>query len=544
MATIDSNIASTKLETCIEPIRAVVVTAAVAEPALKSGPPSVALSAGMPTASQATALAELAAEAEFWHASDGTAYATIQVDSWREHWRLRSRPFMQWLVRRYFTAQRAAPYAAALTDALALLEARARFDGEQRQVFLRVAGHDGHIHLDLADRQWRSVVISPGRWSVVERPPVPFRRAKSMLALPQPRPGGSLTMLRQFINVSDDDWPLVASWLVAALLPTGPYPILFLHGEQGSGKSTQARVLRSLVDPNSAPLRAAPRELRDLALAAHNGWVISLDNLSRLPVWLSDALCRVSTGGGFATRSLKEDEDESVFDGQRPVLINGIDDLANRGDLLDRALLVHLPAIGPGKRRTEVEFWREFDECRPLIVGALIEAAATALARLPSIALPDLPRLADFAQWASAAEPSLGCAPGTIQRLYARHKVALDRAALEACPIVEPLFTIVSEGPWRGTVAQLVRELEQRSGAKERPRRDWPRGFAQLSGLLRRLAPSLRAFGVEVEFVREGHRGARLIEMRIATAPEKRKTSASSNQNEAIFPAAKNRTNC
>jgi len=485
---------------------------------LVGGDTSPPANAGM-NQSQATTLSNLAAGAELWHTADGTAYATIEVQTWHEHWRLRSRAFAQWLARRHFDAHHIAPNSNALADALAVLEARARFEGQEHQVFSRVAGHEGQIYLDLADRRWRAVAIGPGYWNVVERPPVRFRRANAVLALPEPEPGNSLDRLRRFINVGDDDWPLVAAWLVAALRPAGPYPILFLHGEQGSGKSTQARVLRALVDPNSAPLRACPKEAHDLALAAHNGWVIALDNLSRLPGWLSDALCRLSTGGGFATRTLFENEEETIFDTQRPVLVTGIEDLASRGDLLDRALVVQLPAILPSRRRTEAEFWREFDEERPCLVGALAEAAATALAGLSSVQLPELPRLADFAQWAAAAEPALGCMPGTFERLYAQHNQAISRFTLESSAISAPILKLVRAGTWRGTASELLAALDQKAVADDRRRRDWPKGLSQFSGMLRRIAPNLRAFGINVEFTRDGHR--RQIELRIDPVAER-----------------------
>jgi len=488
-------------------------TGAVSQPPV---PPAAREAARTEGGSQATELMELAAAARFWHDEDATAYATIEVHSWREHWRLRGRPFAQWLARRYFENHDRAPRAAAVADALNQLEARARFDGERHRSFLRVASHEGRIFLDLADRHWRAAAIGAGHWEVVERPEVRFRRAKAMLALPKPIGGGSLTLLRQFINVHDDDWPMVAAWLVAALRPTGPYPVLFLHGEQGSGKSTQARMLRSLIDPNSASLRAAPRNTHDLAVAANNAWVISLDNLSRLPWWLSDALCRLSSGSGFSTRALYEDDEEAVFSSQRPVLVNGIDDLATRGDLLDRAVVVHLPAIAAGKRRTEAQLWGDFEKQRPAVLGALLDAVATAQARLSSVALAELPRMADFAQWAAAAGQSLGCAPDAFEMRFARHHIELERMSLESCPIGDPLLRIAERNTWRGTAGMLLLELDSISLARQRAHRDWPRGFSHLGSLLRRLAPSLRTFGLHVEFLREGHQGERIIEVRLS----------------------------
>lgn len=138
---------------------------------------------------------------------------------------------------------------------------------------------------------------------------------------------------------------LIAAWLLSALGPPGPYPALVLVGEQGTAKSMAARLLRSLVDPNSAPLRSLPREERDLFVAANNGWTICFDNVSKMPDWLSDALCRLATGGGFAVRELYSDSNEVLFNAQRPVILNGIDDVAGRPDLLDRAMVLALQPI-------------------------------------------------------------------------------------------------------------------------------------------------------------------------------------------------------
>jgi hypothetical protein len=163
---------------------------------------------------------------------------------------------------------------------------------------------------------------------------------QGMLPLPVPQAGGTIDAGRCVMNFSNDEWPLVEGGLVAALRPGKPFPILILNGEQGTAKSTTQRMLRDLIDPNKAALRSVPRDERDLVIAANNGWVIALDNLSGLRPWLSDALCRISTGGGFSTRALYENDEEMLFDSIRPIFLNGIEDFATRPDPLDRALLL------------------------------------------------------------------------------------------------------------------------------------------------------------------------------------------------------------
>ena len=349
--------------------------------------------------SQATRLVELvlSAGAELFHAPDQTCYATVPDGDHNETWPLGSSGMKNRAKHLFFKKYQKAPSAQAVVDAFGVLEGKALFEGQEREVHVRVAGHDGKIYLDLSDDRWQAVEIDKDGWRVINNPPVRFRRVKTMLPLPTPAEGGSLDELRPFVNVTDREWPLTLGWLVAALRSRGPYPVLCLFGEQGSAKSTTARVLRSLIDPNTAPVRAEPQNARDLAITANNGWVITLDNVSFIPPWLSDALCRLSTGGGFSTRTLYENDEETIFSAQRPAVINAIEEVTTRGDLLDRALMITCPRIPDEGRKTEAELWAAFDRVKARILGALCSAVSAGLKNLPSVTLVSLPRLADFA---------------------------------------------------------------------------------------------------------------------------------------------------
>ena len=221
-------------------------------------------------------------------------------------------------------------------------------------VHIRVGGLDGRLYLDLGDETWRAVEIDTTGWRVIDNPPVRFRRAAGMKPMPMPVRGGSVETLRSFLNVqSDADFVLVVAWALAVLRNRGPYPVIVLSGEQGSAKSTFSAILRALLDPNTAPLRALPREDRDLFIAASNGHVLAFDNVSGLPAWISDTLCRLATGGGFAVRQLYTDQDEVLFDAARPVILNGIEDIVTRPDLADRAVFLTLEPIPEERRRPE-----------------------------------------------------------------------------------------------------------------------------------------------------------------------------------------------
>lgn len=224
-----------------------------------------------------------------------------------------------------------------------------------------------------------------------------------MQPLPDPVSGRSVDSLRTFLNVGNDaDFVLVVAWAMAVLRNKGPYPVLVLSGEQGSAKSTFSAILRALLDPNSAPLRALPREDRDLFIAATNGYVLTFDNVTQLRAWISDTLCWLATGGGFAVRQLYTDQDEVLFDAARPVVLNGIEDIITRPDLADRAIFLTLDPISEDLRQPKKLLWEAFEEARPQILGALLDAVSLGLKRLPDTMLEKLPRMADFAVWATA----------------------------------------------------------------------------------------------------------------------------------------------
>ncbi len=442
---------------------------------------------------------------EFWHDADRTAYATMNSGTHSEHHLVRSRLFRDWLGYAYFIKYRGAPSAQATEDALRVLEAMAKFDGREHTPAVRIGEYDGNIYIDICDDGWRAIEVTPTSWRVVDNPPVRFIRPKGMRSLPTPINGGSVDELRPFVNVFDDSqFKLIVGWLLMALRPRGPYPILCLGGEQGSAKSSTARVLRGLVDPSAAPLRAPPREERDLLVAARNSWVVSFDNLSRVPSWLADALCRLATGGGYSARQLYSDAEEVIFEAQRPVTLNGIPDLATRGDVADRAIVVALPTISDTSRIEEEDFWREFHAKASRILGALLDAVCCALARKDDVKLERKPRMSDFAKWITAAEPALGWPEGSFIKAYRANLEVAIGLTVEADPIAVAVQLLVeANAEWRGSSSELLATLDNIVSDTTRRGREWPKAANALSARIKRAAPGLRTSGINVEYSRQ-----------------------------------------
>lgn len=463
--------------------------------------------------SQASLLVELAADLDLFHTpgADAEGYAVAQFPTRRETLPIRSRAFRQWLRNRFWRVYEKAPGGQAVTSAIETIAAKATLQGEEHPVYVRIAQLGAATYLDLADREGRVVEMSADGWRILAEAPVRFVRPKGLQALPEPERGGSLDDLRDLVNVADkDSWVLLLAWLRGALRPVGPYPVLVINGEQGSAKSTLTRLIKLLLDPSATDVRAEPRDVRDLMIAAQNSHILALDNLSTVPAWLSDALCRLSTGGGLSTRQLYTDDEEKLFEAKRPVVLNGIEDFVGRADLLDRCVTITLQPIPPSDRKPESSLRPTFNIVRPSILGALLDAYTAALRALPYVNVNELPRMADFALFAIAGEQACGLASGSFMAAYQGNREAANSQAIEASAIGAPLLALLSaQESWNGTFKDLLAELnsDRCSDEAARRRKDWPQNPKKLSGDLRRLAPNLRHAGVDVRVLPHTNRG-------------------------------------
>ena len=469
---------------------------------------------------QADILIDLAQTVVLFHTPDGSGFADLDINGHRETWPIRAKGFRRWLARRFFEETGGAPSSEALQSALNVIEAKAHFDAPERQVHVRVGGLDGRLYLDLGDETWRAVEIEASGWRIIDNPPVRFRRASGMKPMPIPVGGGSVATLRSFLNVQTDaDFVLVVAWALACLRNHGPYPVIVLSGEQGSAKSTFSAILRALLDPNTAPLRALPREDRDLFIAASNGHVLAFDNVSGLPAWISDTLCRLATGGGFAVRRLYSVQDEVLFDAARPVILNGIEDIVTRPDLADRAVFLTLEPIPEDRRRPEQELWAAFEAERPRILGVLLDAVARGLAELPRTKLDKLPRMADFALWATACETALW-PQGTFWSAYCGNRDEAVEGVIDADPIAAAVRTVMTtRTEWRGTASELLGALAEMVGERVAKSKTWPDSPRALAGRLRRAATFLRKIGIDIGFEREGRARTRMIRLTTTGKP-------------------------
>jgi hypothetical protein len=474
--------------------------------------------------SQADVLVSLCSDLELFHTSggyDAEAFATFDQSGHKETWPLGSKGFRFWLTAKFWQVNNKVPGGQAIEDALGTLRGKALLEGPTHPVHIRLAELHGAIYLDLANDAWEVVEVTAGGWRLIGDPPVKFVRKQGQFPLPNPIRGTRLDELRPLLNLPNDSlWHLYVAWLVAALRPGRPFPILCVNGEQGTAKSTLCKMAKALIDPSKSAARRPPRDERDLMIAAANSWIVAYENLSRIRADFSDGLCALATGGGYSTRELFSDADEKLFDAMRPIMINGIEDLATRGDLLDRCVILMLPTIPDENRREEAELWESFERIRPGVLGALLDAVSAALRNKRSVALTSKPRMADFATWVVAAEPALGWPEGTFLAAYNANRNTTHNVGLDSSILTSPVFALVeANGIWQGTARELLAELATHASESIRKTRDWPTSARSLSGELRRLAPNLRKVGIDLSFPGHTKKGNLVRLERTGNAP-------------------------
>ncbi|MCS0674622.1 hypothetical protein [Cytobacillus firmus] len=461
---------------------------------------------------QAQCLIKLTKNIELFHTPEKEAYARFSLNGHLETWALRGKDFRLWLTKRFFEIQAKPPGGQALADTLNVLEARALFEGETQNVYIRIAETDNAIYIDLCNQEWEVVKITIDGWEIVKNPPVRFKRSSVNKEMPRPTKGGAIEELKPLINYqSEADWKLIISWLIAALRPGSPYPILTIQGEQGSAKSTTTKVLRALVDPSTMPLRALPKDERDLSIAASNTWILAFDNLSGLSNTMSDALCKLSTGGGLSTRKLYSDNEEAIFNVMRPSILNGIDDIAKRQDLLDRSLVIFLPSIPEEKREDEKTFWAEFRAVQPRILGAFFDVVSGAMKELPNVKLRERPRMADFALWITASEQALGWESGSFMDVYNRNRNEAIEQGLDSDPVgMAVLLFMKDRSLWEGTTSETLNQLERYLQDEQVKKSKAWTSANKLKQRLRRIASALRSKGIVFTELKRSSRGGML----------------------------------
>jgi putative DNA primase/helicase len=437
-----------------------------------------------------------------WHTEDGEPYVDIKGGVGRITHPAGSDKLRAWLRQRFVGVFGGHPTRYILDEAVAALRDLS-IDGRTHKAYNRLAPFGEAVFYDLGNSLNQAIRITEEGWQLTTDVPVRFLRGAGALLQVTPVSDGKLPdLLRGFMpQLTETQLALVVGWLVGCFKPGGPFPVLIITGEQGSAKSTFTRVLRRLVDPHSRDMREPPRDPRDLVAAVRHSYVVAFDNVSYLTNDMSDRLCALSTGTrAIGGRALFTDHDEAAFTAVRPLILNGITDFVERGDLADRAISIHLPAIPPDKRVDDDTFWEGFNAAVPAIMGAIFDCVVMALRRQDDVVLTEKPRMANFAKWVVAAEPAMTFPDGTFLKAMMSNRTDSAVRTFAQDAVGSALLDLMAEiEHFEGDVRDIMNRLAKCAAVS---RKGWPESERIMASRLRELIGGARLAGIDITELR------------------------------------------
>jgi len=428
----------------------------------------------------------------------GNAFVTTKLHGIDETMQINDRRYKAKLRMEYTSKTGEIATATAVLTALDQIEAIALLDRPEFATAIRIAEHGGKLYIDLADRERQIIEVDRKGWRVATSAPVRFVRPYGLLPLPMPVVGGTLSDLKKFVNVEDDDLPLLLAFIVSCFHPSGPYALLSIMGEQGSAKSALMRFLHDHIDPQISLGSTIPKNERDLLVTAQYRRLISFDNVDSLNRQVSSLLCMLCTGATSANRKLFTDADQAILAAKRPIILTSIANVVTASDLLDRTISLVLPPIPSSDRKTEFAIEQELrkDGTRGKILGYILDAVAAALAGHDKVDRTDIPRLADVFTWAIAAEERLGC--GSILEAYKEQRAEAVDLSLDENPFAKKIIAICKEG-FDGSPEDLTKMVKLGLTSRE------------IGNQIRDIAPDLRTLGFVVQVGKSG--GKRFVRL-------------------------------
>ena len=445
----------------------------------------------------------------------GEPYAAVKINEHIETLNLNHTRFKNWICKTYYEQEGSVPSSESITNVLNILNARAEFDGNAKELHLRVANDTKEdesgttrttIFYDLTNKEWEAIKVTSEEWTI-EKAPIIFRRYN---AQPQVYPSKNYPMniferFMKLLNVKDEKIKLlIKCYIVSLFIREIDKPILMLHGDPGAAKTTLEELIKTLVDPSSVLTFALPKDNSELVQQLDHNHVVYYDNMSRMSDWISDQFCRASTGGGSSKRRLYTDDDDKIYNFKRCVGFNGINLAATKSDLLDRGLIIKVERIDDKDKRKKQHIWREFEEIRPQILGCIFDILVKFLGmrQTASIKFEKLPRMADFAECAEIISRCMGNPDNQFLDAYYENIKLQTVEILESSLVASALPKFMNDKKeWNGTATELLEQLDQIVGEKVFRNKYWPKTASALSRRINEVKTNLREVGI---FIKEG----------------------------------------
>lgn len=393
-----------------------------------------------------------------------------------------------------------------IKTAISSIDSQAFFKGKRVNIYLRIAEKNNVIYLDLCNEKRQALEISADGFKVLDESPVLFARTEDMDEIPIPilTNKSDYMKLGNYLNINTiEDLNMIVAFLLASFRPNMPKPLINLTGEAGTGKSMNTRLIRKFIDPaKQKDLLKKDINMKEMPLAAASQYLIAFDNLSGISKEGSDLLCIVSTGGVMTQRRLYSNNDEIIVDLKKVVILNGIDEISKRQDLVSRTIFIETPRLKTEEKKTESDIWTAFNKDYPFILGSLVNAVSTGL-RNKGKDKSSYSRMIDFGRFVADCSEALDWETGYWQTIYSDNQVAGVEQSINSDPfalaVVEMMDQLATDKltTWKGTSSDLLTKLAENLPSEDTIyNRAWPK-YNQVKGRLRRIAPLLATKGIE-----------------------------------------------
>jgi len=458
----------------------------------------------------------------FFYTSENQAYVKIDIFGNSEIVSTLSNVFGYWLTNKFEAVYGGVLSKDDIRKTIQSIDSTAYFKGYRREIYVRIAEVDGAIYIDLCNDKREVLKITADGFEVIDDSPILFRRTQDMEEIPKPiyRNADDYKLLNKYINTAnEDDFNMIIAYLLGAFRSRMPKPILNLIGEAGTGKSMNTRLIRKFIDP-AKQKDLLKKEINEVELptASDSQYLLAFDNLSGITAKGSDLLCVVSTGGAMTKRKLYTDKDEIIIDLKKTVILNGIDDISKKQDLVSRTIFIETPPLQASKKKTETEIWSEFEKDYPYILGSLVHAVSTGLKNKGNDQ-SSYPRMIDFGRFIQDCSEALDWGKDYWKATYVRNQTTGVEQSIESDPFASSLVIMLedlaSKGlyMWRGTATELLETLSDSLPHDETTyNKAWPKSN-QVKPRLRRIAPAIKEKGIEWSTERSNGRNLITVEI-------------------------------
>ena len=390
--------------------------------------------------------------------NEETIYAEIEFEKHRELVDTRSKRFHAYL-REYYKSEsndcnvpNYAPLLQEKCDQTLLW-------GKSIQPFHRIAGDEHTIVYFLANLTFDTVVVNENGWEIKAQNKYKFLKPKSMKPQANPESGGSLLdLLRPFINMDEPSFKLCTVHLIQCFFPRSSHFVSIISAPKGTGKSTFSALIRDIIDPSLIKHSVMPNSIDELKNHLANNPVVVFDNTRPLSDTESDIFCASTTETFMTKRTLYTTSDETILKLKNIILINGIDVVPKKSDLLERSLLFELKTISPSERLTEKAFWESFEKTKPFIIGAIFDTLAKAMQIKKSLVLTNTHRMGDAYTDMIAISLALGINEAEFIKIFNENKEILEnisRRNNDFCNAINDFMDSIEKSKIQCTMGEL-----------------------------------------------------------------------------------------